>query len=584
MPFIFRAILLIAVTVLASCANLESLKRPSLTDIFSAESTDGTDTASDASSPAKADTTLTGSPEAPDVVGPTVSAPADSANPNDRTLRPEDITATDPLNALDENLLEEAIVEETDLLSRIRAGFQLDLDQNQPEIEQHARWYAKNQTYLDRVFARSEKYLFHIVEEVERRNMPLEIALLPVVESAFDPFAYSHGRAAGLWQFIPSTGKMYGLEQNWWYDGRRGVIRSTNAALRYLGYLSEMFDGNWQHALASYNAGEGTVLRAIKKNKKSGKETDFWSLKLPKETSGYVPKLLAIARIIRDPQAYGVQLPIIANEPYFDVVDVGSQIDLAQAAKLAEIDIKELYQLNPAFNRWATSPLGPHNLIVPLEKAEIFRVNLANIPEEQRLSWQRYKIQSGDSLIRISKKFNTTPDVIRSVNRLKGNNIRAGKTLLIPVASKPLTDYDLSAASRLASKQSQGASGTSKITYTVKSGDNFWDISRKYGVSYRKLAKWNGMAPTDPLKPGQTLVIWSKKSAGSLTTLAKSEEGRGLVRKVRYNVRSGDSLARIAGKFRVKVKDIVSWNNINPRSYLQPGQRLTLYVDITSVN
>ncbi|PID41401.1 MAG: lytic transglycosylase [Proteobacteria bacterium] len=474
----------------------------------------------------------------------------------------------------------------TNLLDRIRDGFKLDLSQTNPKIEKQAKWYAKHVKYLNRTLRRSEKYLYHIVEEVERRNLPMELALLPVVESAFDPFAYSHGRASGLWQFIPGTGRMYGLTQDWWYDGRRDVVASTEAALRYLEKLSNTFGGDWLLALASYNAGSGMTSRAIRKNRKRNRPTDFWSLKLPRETSIYVPKLIAVAKLVNEPHKYGITLPHIANRQYFDVVDTGSQFDLAQAARLAEISIEELYRLNPGFNRWATRPKGPHKLVIPVEKVEVFKEHLARLPKDRRLVWQHYKIKKGDSLIRIANKHRTTPAVIKQINKLRSSRIRAGDTILIPVASASLSEYDLSAATRFIKKQQQVNKQTNRtrIVHTVKRGDNFWDISRKYGVNHRKLARWNGMAPGDVLRPGKKLTIWKTKRKYSTNHLAKNQKGRALIRKINYRVRSGDSLSRIAGKFKTRVKDIARWNSLNPKRYLQPGQKLTLFVDTTSVH
>ncbi len=258
-----------------------------------------------------------------------------------------------------------------DLWMRLRGGYGLDLSIENDRIRVQREWYARHPEYFTRVTTRSERYLHYIVEQAEARDMPLELALLPIVESAFDPFAYSHARAAGPWQFIPSTGDYFGMQRTWWEDQRRDILKSTNAALDYLQQLSNRFEGDWLLALASYNAGGGTVSRAIRRNKEAGKPTDFWNLNLPRETTAYVPKLLAIAQIVGDPQAYGVPLHPIANEPYFATVKTGGQIDLAQAARLADISVEELYLLNPSYNRWATSPDGPFRLLVPVDRAKI---------------------------------------------------------------------------------------------------------------------------------------------------------------------------------------------------------------------
>lgn len=465
------------------------------------------------------------------------------------------------------------------LWDRLLQSFKLDLDTNNPRIEAQLNWYKRHPRYLERVFTRAERYMFHVVEEVEARNLPGELALLPIVESAYDPFAYSHGRASGMWQFIPSTARYFGIENDWWYDGRRDVLDSTDAALTYLDRLARRFDGDWMHALAAYNSGGGTVNRAIRKNRQAGRPTHYWALKLPAETKAYVPKLIALAKLVKYSDKYGIKLRHIPNEPYFAAVNTEAQIDLAQAAKMADITINELYLLNPGYSQWATSPNGPHRLLVPVENADIFRENLQKVPPKNRIAWQRYKVESGDSLISIAKRFRTTPELIRDANQMRGNSIRAGSKLLIPIPKASASHYALSSSQRLKRKQSYDRSNTggNKIEHYVQPGDSFWELSRKHKVGVRELARWNGMAPTDPLMPGKKLVIWSKADRA----VSSNAKNRKIIRRVGYKVRRGDSLARIAGKFNVSVKQIVNWNKIDRRKYLQPGQSLTLYVDVT---
>ncbi|MGO1657335.1 MAG: LysM peptidoglycan-binding domain-containing protein [Marinobacter sp.] len=468
--------------------------------------------------------------------------------------------------------------EQTDMWDRLRAGFALDHEVDNKRVRDQLEWYASHPGYINRVVERGSRYLHYIVNETEKRDLPAEFALLPIVESAFDPFAYSHGRAAGLWQFIPSTGKYFGLTQSWWHDDRRDLVAATDAALTYLDRLTNRFDGDYTLALAAYNSGGGTVSIAMRRNRKSNKPQDFWSLQLPRETRHYVPKLIALAKIFDDPQAYGIELPSLKNEPYFDVVDTGGQLDLAQAAELAGVDIDEIYLLNPSYIRWATSPEGPHRLLVPHQNAEPFRAALAEIPEGKRVSWQNYMVKSGDSLNTISRKFSTTPAVLQQVNNLNSDLIRIGQRLMIPSASKSSEAYVLSASKRLERKQAKKRDGN-KLRYTVRRGDTFWDIAREHRVGVRQVAAWNGMAPGDPLIPGKKLVIWSKTAQPTLAS-ADSTRGKAMVRKVGYRVRKGDSLARIASRFSVNVRDIASWNDLNTARYLQPGQSLVLYVDI----
>jgi len=465
------------------------------------------------------------------------------------------------------------------LIDRIRDGMTLPVP-DQRRVRQELAWYSRHPDYLDRVLTRASAYMPHIVAEIDRRGLPMELALLPVVESAYDPFAYSHGRAAGLWQIIPGTGRRFGLKQNWWYDGRRDVVESTRAALDYLEYLHGLFDGNWEHAIAAYNSGEGNVGRAIRRNRAAGKPIDFWNLRLPRETSAYVPRLLALSKLVADADSFGIKLPAVPDEPRFEVVEIGSQLDLALAAELAGIDIDELYAYNPGLNRWATDPTGPHRLTVPIESVQLFRERLAGVPVAERVRWKRHKVASGQTLSEIAELHGTTMGAIRRSNNLNGNLIRAGSYLLIPVATKPLSAYSLSADARLAKLQER-QSGAGTVEHTVRGGESFWTISRKYGVGVRELAKWNGMAPGDTLSVGRKLVVHNA-SVREAPTPTASLAPEGKVRKVRYTVRRGDSLSLIASRFRVSVGDITRWNGIDPAKILRPGDKITMYVDVTA--
>ncbi|MDF1644715.1 MAG: LysM peptidoglycan-binding domain-containing protein [Pseudomonadales bacterium] len=461
-------------------------------------------------------------------------------------------------------------------------SFGLDLSSTDTRVDRHYRWYAKHGSYITRVSQRADRYLHHILSELEKRDMPAEIMLLPIVESAYDPFAYSHGRASGMWQFIPSTGKIYGLKQNWWYDGRRDIVASTAAALDYLQMLSRHYKGDWLLALAAYNSGIGTVNRAIRHNKKIGKKADFFHLKLPDETSAYVPKLLALAKLIQEQefaQQYFVPIP---NTPYFEVIDTGSQIDLALASELSSTKIEEIYRLNPGFNRWATDPEGPHRLLVPVEKASVFRSGLLALSDKQRVTWKRYTVQQNDNLGDLAKRFYTSMGAIRSANELTGDVIRTGDALLIPVASTSLKNYSLSSDLRRKKIQSSRAGKINRIKnyYQVQPGDSFWKVAQKYKVGVPELARWNSMAPKDLLMPGTRLVIWSKKIKSRSERLA-GRSGSNLTRKIYYPVRNGDSVAKIASRFNVKTSDVIRWNSLQSKKYIHAGDQLVLYVDVS---
>lgn len=458
------------------------------------------------------------------------------------------------------------ITADSSFWEQLRSGLRLSGNEHATVSRQITK-YSNHPGDVARLFRRGEPYLAYILGEVEKRGFPAEIALLPAVESGYDPFAYSHGRAAGLWQFIPATGKRYGLKQDWWYDGRRDVVASTEAALDYLERLHRQFDGDWLLALAAYNSGEGTVARAIRKNRKAGKPEDFWHLRLPKETAAYVPRLLAISAIVRDLPRHGIQLPPLSAEPRFAVIDTRGQLDIGIAAELAGIDMEALYQLNPGFNRWATHPDGPHRLAIPVEKASAFEQNLAALPASKRIKWVRHKIQGGETLSHIASHYQTTVAVLRSTNELASTNIRAGRHLLVPVAAKDPSRY-AALKQRLHPARKSGT----KLTYQVRNGDNLWTIARKHKVSVNQVTRWNRLDRGSLIKPGQKLVIW--QSGG------KAGSGK-RVRSVSYKVRSGDSLYRISKKFNVSIADLRRWNNLPRDKHLQPGQHLKLYVDVT---
>lgn len=435
----------------------------------------------------------------------------------------------------------------------------------QEAVEEREEWYAEHAYYLAKISKRASRYIYYILENLESRGMPADLALLPFVESAYDPFAYSHGRASGLWQFVPNTAKHLGIEQNWWYDGRRDVITATDSALDYLSDLNRRFDGDWLLTLAAYNAGAGTVNKAINKNTKKGLPTDFWSLKLPKETENYIPKMLALVKIFQNPASYNLTLPTLANSEHFVAVDTGSQIDLAQAAKLAEVSVDELYRLNPGFNRWVTAPDGPHRLLIPKTKSKVFKQRLSKVEPRDRVRWQRYTVQRGDNLIGISREHHVDVATLKASNQLDKDLLKVGQVLLIPDAGNGISPMR-------GLNRGQAVNEASRLQHVVSSGDTISGIASKYGVKSAQVNTWNKLASNATIRPGQKLVIWGK---------AANTSKQGIIRKVGYKVRSGDSLSLIASRFNLRIRDIAEWNSIKTSQYLRPGQSLTLYVDIT---
>ena len=317
-----------------------------------------------------------------------------------------------------------------DLWERMRNGFGMP-NLGSPLVSQQQAWYLARPEYLKRVVERSRRYMHHIVEELEKRGMPTELALLPIVESAYNPMAYSRAHASGMWQFIPSTGKTYRLDQNWWMDQRRDIIASTSAALDYLQSLYEM-QGDWHLALASYNWGENAVARAIGKNKAKGLPTDYLSLSMPAETRNYVPKLQALKNIIAQPQLFNVQLDPIPNKPYFVTVERPASMDVAVAAKLAEMTVEEFLALNPAFNRPVMPAAGNISMVLPAEKLDVFQANLEN-HDKPLTSWQAYTLKKGEKLESVAARHGLTVARLKQVNGISAKmKIGAGHTLLVP--------------------------------------------------------------------------------------------------------------------------------------------------------
>lgn len=390
-----------------------------------------------------------------------------------------------------------------DLWERIRAGYGMrEIDS--PLVQRHEAWYLNRPEYVERMIARSKRYLFHIVEEVEKRGMPSEIALLPMIESGFNPAAYSHMHAAGMWQFIPSTGRKYGLQQTWWYDGRRDVLEATRAALDYLQYLYDMFD-DWQVALAAYNCGEGAMKRAIDRNRRAGLPTDYTSLSLPRETRNYLPKLQAVKNIITEPDLFNLALDSVPNRPYFAVVSVPSQIDVAMAAKLANVPLEEIKSLNPAHYRPVITSKASRQLLVPVDKAELFQANLQN-NDQPLVTWQTYQLKRGERLDTVAAKFNTSQERLREVNGLLGNrSVRPGQVLLVPRDDDSDTKLDETYDSP--DFQATANDYNKRVIYRVKRGDTLASIAQRNGTTVDKVREWNGLR-SHTVFAGQRLTIW----------------------------------------------------------------------------
>ncbi len=512
-----------------------------------------------------------------------------------------DITLTDPVASAPPAEIAEAETDTNDLWQRIQNGYAMP-ESTSSLIAKHENWYSSRPDYVKRMVERSQRYLFHVVEEVEKRGMPTEIALLPMIESAYNPQAYSTSRASGIWQFIPSTGKHFGLKQNWWVDNRRNVTFATDAALTYLQKLHGMF-GAWDLALAAYNAGEGTVSRAIERNRKLGLPTDYESLNLPPETKNYVPKLQAIKNLMTNPENYGLKIQTIANTPYFARVSAPAQIDSHLAAKLAEISDDEFLALNPSYNRPVLTSEGEkHELLLPIMSAETFRSNLANY-DKPLVSWRTYIAKRGEHLDKIASKFGINTSQLRDANNLPAQKkMKQSSTLLVPNGNrtefnKPAStnttasatdladgstdessvamqqaanNIDISSTESAVVADSDDTNSKRVITHKVKKGDVLQSIANRYGVTVKQIMAENSLK-TNRVKVGQQLHISAVNSSKS-TNVANGKKG---IKKQTYIVKRGDTLHSIAEKFDVAVVDIKRWNKKTGNN-IQPGNRLTI--------
>lgn len=526
-----------------------------------------------------------------------------------------------------------------DVWKRVREGFQLD-EVNADVVRRQERFYASRPEYFKRTLDRSRKYLFHIMNEVERRGMPTEIALLPMVESAFVPTANSRVGAAGLWQFMPATGRQYGLEQTWWYDGRRDVMDATRAALDYLQNLYAQF-GDWNLALAAYNWGEGNLSRAIAKTEASGQAPTYENIRMPKETRDYVPKLLAVRNILEHPDRFGVHLDKFPNKPYFVAISTGKHMNIDIAAKLAGISVAEFKELNPAFNLPVFAYKAGRQMLLPASKVDKFEANLDKW-NKPLLTWEVYLPKSDESATAIASEHGMSTSQLLAANRISGGTLRAGQPVLVAMNSKTSNDAqpleavdtpmsntpagqtmlaqaDGGAAARPAiqavadtawdsASQPSGMRQTVMIasaatnnavlpaqttstadSYTVAAGDTLYSIARRNNLAVDDLKSLNQLDGNlvqvgQQLKLKATAPLSSQEDANiQLASAAPSQEADPALIKVNdaphskeYVVQRGDTLYSIARRFGVNHSDIQRLNGNQPSSRLQPGQKVKI--------
>jgi len=452
------------------------------------------------------------------------------------------------------------------------------------DIDRELGWFIDHPDYIDRVQERARPFLYTIVRQVEKHDIPGEIALLPVIESAFKPEAISPANAAGIWQFIPSTGRLYGLKQNRWYDGRRDVYASTRAAIKYLKKLHADFNGDWLLAVAAYNCGEGTIARAIQKNEARNRPTDFWSLDLPQETRTYVPRLLAVAKLFAGADQYGIDLHDIPNQALFKTVKIDSQLDLALAADAADISLDELYELNPGFKHRYTSLDGGYRLFIPArKKIRAFKEELARLAEEQANSGKPRPVPAieknwGDDEKIVAKDEEKAPSRAKETEGKADKEAMAwngqGSSKTNPrVISKIRDEQSIQV---IGDSTSTADNFSKKSAYVVQDGDTLWSIAQKNAVDVEQLVKWNRLSNNSPIKTGQNLMVWSKDAAKKLP-IATTGAGFKPSQSIKYTVREGDSLFGISKRFNVSVMDLRKWNGTKVDKRFKPGLNLTVF-------
>lgn len=450
---------------------------------------------------------------------------------------------------------------DANLWEALKDDFQLYVPVEKPAVKAQIDWYVHHKGYLKKLVERSAPFIFYIYQQTQKRDLPAEIALLPFIESEYNPFAFSQAGATGLWQMMPGTATGFGLKIDWWYDGRRDITASTQAALDYLSYLHDFLGRDWLLAIAAYNSGEGAVREAVKRNIQHHKPADFWSLSLPKETQAYIPKLLAMIAIIQDPERYGIELPTLENAPYFTPVNIGAQIDFKEASTLSGLDIQTLHTLNPGFRRWATDPDGPFTLLIPTRKVAYFKKRLAALASKilkkgaKEVTWRHHLVATGDTLSEIAQTHHTTVKAIQASNHLTDSNIKPGEILLVPNTPPKSLLQHTSIKHNVISEDR--LPGPKAIIHIVKKDETLEKIAKQHCVTTGQILFWNQLTYQHKPKSGTKLVLW------------KRPEHAG------YKIKPGDTLSTIAEHHGITVEKLKKDNHLTD-SKIVAGQSLKI--------
>lgn len=453
-----------------------------------------------------------------------------------------------------------AMAYQRSIWSALTSNFSIDKNFYQPGMRREIGYFLRNRAYIFQLSKNASPYLYYIYSQAKKYHMPAELALLPMIESNYKPFTVSRVGAVGLWQLMPGTAAGYGVPMNWWFDGRRDIVTSTKMALGYLSYLHHALNNNWLLAIAAYNAGEGTILNAIRYNQAHNRPTNFWSLPLPRQTQRYVPRLLALAYVINHAHYYHVPLAYIPNSPKFREVTISKQMNLSTIAMLAHTSIKTIRTYNPGFRRFATPPNQAFDIKVPINNLITFKHNLMHRKHNDP-GWEHYHVKAGDTLSRIAERFHTSVKAIKSVNHLHSTRLQIHQPLMIPKESRTAKTHLLS---HLNSITEDHLPGPRRIVHVVKNKESLWSLAKKYAVKVTQIRFWNNLKPRHTLSPGEKLVLWKRHNRHHFKPGYHN-----------YTVKPGDSLSVIAQHHHTSTHTIRRLNGLRS-SRLQIGQVLRI--------
>lgn len=488
------------------------------------------------------------------------------------------------------------------LWDHIRKDLHMPTYTNRYQVQQQIRFYQNHQQYLNHIIAESAPYIYFIYQQTKKHNLPAELVFIPVIESDYNPYDRSTVGALGLWQMMPGTASGFGLKRDFWYDGRKDVVASTNAALHYFTYLHSYFNNNWLLAIAAYDAGEGQVSASMRYNRSRGLPTDFWDLPLPRETKNYVPSLLAVAAIVKSPARYHVKLAPIDNAPYVEPINVGSPIALSRAANLAEVPLTTMKVLNPGVQHGTTDPRGPYTILVPMDKVQTFKIKLAAITHNEKILWQQHVVKSKDTIQSIAARYRVNVADLREVNNLKSDHLQTDETLYIPPTSEPVNTntQNLAHATLVATTTTTPIETTteelpsptvSPTYYQVKKGDTLLRIAARKHIKIQHLLAWNNITSRHHhLKPGEKLIISSTQNSFHNTVAVADVNKTSTttpkivminnstqINYISYKVKHGDNINKIADRFKVQTLTLRKLNHFASNdTIIQPGQMLKI--------